>query len=189
MNAPSTSWTDTRLVERCLQGDERAWLVLVERYKNLVYSIPVKHGVPPQDAADVFQGVWLDLFHDLARLREPQALQAWLIRAASRRCHHWKREREPAIGEWQEDEIEKQAGSAQSAPGVLAEVEREQTVRDAIADLPPRCRQLVEMLFFESPPVPYAEIARRLRLAPGSIAFIRARCLKRLRRVLEERGF
>jgi RNA polymerase sigma factor (sigma-70 family) len=189
MNAPSPGWTNTRLVERCLQGDERAWHGLVERYKNLVYSIPVKQGVPPQDAADIFQAVWLDLFHDLARLRDPEALQAWLIRAASRRCYRWKRERDPAAGEWDEQDLERQAGDEQTAPGALVEVEREQTVRDAIATLPPRCRQLVEMLFFENPPLPYAEVARRLRLAPGSIGFIRARCLQRLRRVLEERGF
>jgi RNA polymerase sigma factor (sigma-70 family) len=74
-------------------------------------------------------------------------------------------------------------------PGALAEVEREQLVRDAIADLPPRCREVIELLFFEHPPVPYSEIAKRLGMAPGSIAFIRGRCLKRLRRVLEEGGF
>ncbi len=189
MNAPSPGWTNTRLVERCLRGDERAWRILVERYKNLVYSIPLKDGVPPQDAADIFQAVWLDLFHDLAGLRDPEALQAWLIRAATRRCYRWRRELEPAGAEWKEDEIDKQAAGAQLAPGALAEVEREQLVRDAVVALSPRCRQVIDMLFFEHPPVPYSAIARRLGLAPGSVAFIRGRCLKRLKRILEERGF
>jgi hypothetical protein len=45
------------------------------------------------------------------------------------------------------------------------------------------------MLFFEQPPLPYAEVARRLGLATGSIGFIRGRCLERLRKLLMESGF
>jgi DNA-directed RNA polymerase specialized sigma24 family protein len=45
------------------------------------------------------------------------------------------------------------------------------------------------MLFFESPARPYQEIAGHLGLAAGSIGFIRGRCLTRLRRELEKKGF
>ena len=48
---------------------------------------------------------------------------------------------------------------------------------------------MIELLFFEQPPVSYAETAKRLRLAPGSIGFIRGRCLKRLKDILEKKGF
>ena len=41
----------------------------------------------------------------------------------------------------------------------------------------------------EHPPVPYNEVARRLNLATGSIGFIRGRCLKRLKKLLQEKGF
>ena len=44
------------------------------------------------------------------------------------------------------------------------------------------------MLFYEHPKTPYAEVARRLGLAQGSIGFIRSRCLKRLQRNLEDLG-
>jgi len=72
---------------------------------------------------------------------------------------------------------------------MLEELEREQMVREAMAGLPPRCREMISLLFFEQPPVPYEEVARRLQLAAGSIGFIRGRCLKRLKKLLEERGF
>jgi len=55
--------------------------------------------------------------------------------------------------------------------------------------LPPRCRQMITLLFFEQPPQPYQEVAERLGLARGSIGFIRGRCLKRLKRILEDKGF
>jgi len=188
MNTPADDWNDARLVERCLKGDERAWGVLVERYKNLVYSIPLKYGAPHQDAADIFQSVWLDLFHGLARLRDAGALQAWLIRVTTHKCYHWKRQRDAASADTDEGELEALPESGRMQSEMLAEVEREQLVREAMQELPPRCREMIQLLFFEQPPLRYAEVARKLGLAPGSIGFIRGRCLKRLKHILEERG-
>ena len=71
----------------------------------------------------------------------------------------------------------------------MAELEREQMVREAMEHLPPRCREMIELLFFEHSLVPYNEVARRLNLATGSIGFIRGRCLKRLKKLLQEKGF
>jgi len=42
-----------------------------------------------------------------------------------------------------------------------------------MANLAPRCRRLVEMLFFESPARPYTEVASELNLAVGSIGLTR----------------
>ncbi|MGD0500587.1 MAG: sigma-70 family RNA polymerase sigma factor [Bryobacteraceae bacterium] len=189
MNSPGADWSNARLVERCLQGDDRAWRVLVDRYKNLVYSMALKFGAPHQDAADIFQAVWFDLFHELHRLRDADALQAWLVRVATHKCFQWKRERQAEGGEWEEGPVEMQAEDGGLPRDLLAELEREQLVRDAVALLPPRCREMIDLLFFEHPPLRYQDVAQRLGLAEGSIGFIRGRCLKRLKQILEERGF
>jgi DNA-directed RNA polymerase specialized sigma24 family protein len=47
----------------------------------------------------------------------------------------------------------------------------------------------VELLFFETPPRPYTEVAAELGLAVGSIGFTRQKCLERLRGLLEKLGF
>ena len=69
------------------------------------------------------------------------------------------------------------------------EAERSHLIREGISRLPGRCRELVQILFFEQPPVAYSEAARRLGLAEGSIGFIRGRCLDKLRKQLREVGF
>jgi RNA polymerase sigma factor (sigma-70 family) len=71
---------------------------------------------------------------------------------------------------------------------MLEALEREQSVREAIALLPPRCAEMIRLLFYEHPPLPYAEVARRLGLATGSIGFIRGRCLQRLQKALQDLG-
>jgi RNA polymerase sigma factor (sigma-70 family) len=185
----ATEWSNTRLVKECIRGNEQAWNMLVDRYKNLIYSIPIRYGLPPQDAADIFQGVCLDLFNELSRLRDAEALQSWLMRVTTNKCYHWKRQQSPHSDDTEEGNLDVLSGDSPMATDVIADLEREQLVRDSIEQLPPRCRQMITLLFFEHPPQPYNEVAEKLGLARGSIGFIRGRCLKRLKRILQDKGF
>jgi RNA polymerase sigma factor (sigma-70 family) len=179
---------DLRLVHECLRGEEAAWSELVSKYKNLIFSIPIKYGFSQEEAADVFQSVCLDLVNQLTRLREPRALAGWLIRVTHNKCfHHIRDKRRQGV---QEDDPPELALPAEELPeNQLHELEREQLLRNALRAINERCRRLVEMLFFETPPRPYQEIAKSLTLATGSIGFIRARCLDKLRKKMEEIGF
>ena len=49
--------SDARLVEACLEGDQRAWDTLIGKYEKLIYAIPRKYHATPDDAADIFQAV------------------------------------------------------------------------------------------------------------------------------------
>ena len=180
-------WPDDRLVAECLKGNEQAWSALLDKYKSLIFSIPIKMEMYG-DAADIFQAVCLDLLSDLPRLREPRALPKWLMQTCYRKCLQYQRraERHVPLDEGQEDSS---ASSASLPDDMLAQLEREQIVRDAMTELNPRCERLVHMLFFESPPRPYQEIASQLGIATGSIGFIRGRCLWKLRKQLEKKGF
>jgi RNA polymerase sigma factor (sigma-70 family) len=189
MTQPMSQWSNTRLVAECLAGKERAWNTLLDRYKNLIFSIPLRYGTPREDAADIFQAVCLDLFNELPRIRDAEALQAWLIRVATHKCYRWKRRQVSQESDLDDLATEHLDPRYAISPDVLVAIEREQMVREAIGSLPTRCRQMIELLFFEHPPQPYDEVARRLNLATGSIGFIRGRCLRRLKTILEEKGF
>lgn len=181
--------TDEELVKACLDGNEDAWSALVGKYKNLIYSIPIKYGFTREDAGEIFQQVCLRLLSELPNLRDPSCLSAWLIRVTSHDCAHWsrrERRREKLAVRYAETAIVEDAGLP---PETILQMEREQALREAVFQLTPRCRQLIDMLFYRNPPVPYDEAARKLELARGSIGFIRMRCLKQLRARLEERGF
>jgi RNA polymerase sigma factor (sigma-70 family) len=182
------AWTDTRLVRECLKGDEDAWSALIEKYKRLIYSIPVKYGFNFDEANDIFQAVCLELLSELPKLRKPKALPKWLIQVASHKCFHRRRQQQRTEVP---DEVEQQPEETvpSQTEGILREAEEEQTLRDALSALAPRCRQLVEMLFFEEPARPYKDVAVSLGIATGSIGFIRQRCLERLRKQLVEAGF
>jgi RNA polymerase sigma factor (sigma-70 family) len=183
-------WSDVRLVSACRQGNEQAWAALIDKYKNLIFSIPIKYGFSRTDAADIFQAVCADLVAELPRLRNPTALPKWLMQATAHRC--WRTRRQESRYSSDEDDLrrlEDRPTLPETAPeALLEEVEREQAVRDAVGGLSPRCQQMVRMLFFETPPRPYSEVAAALGVATGSIGFLRLRCLRRLRQGLEKAG-
>jgi RNA polymerase sigma factor (sigma-70 family) len=181
--------SDEALVAACLKGNQQAWAALVDKYKNLIYSIPIRLGMY-DDAADIFQTVCLDLFSDLARLREPRALPKWLMQTCYHKCLQYQRRAEKYIPLEDDDTDSSTENGATVLPeDLIAQLQREQMVREVISQLPPRCEQMIRMLFFESPPRPYEQIANELGLARGSIGFIRGRCLARMRKQLEKMGF
>jgi DNA-directed RNA polymerase specialized sigma24 family protein len=73
-------------VRECCKGNERAWSALIDKYKNLIFSIPIKFGLTRDDAADIFQAVCLDLLSSLPQLREPAALPKWIMQTTYHKC-------------------------------------------------------------------------------------------------------
>lgn len=186
--SPDVSWSDPRLIRACLSGNEHAWSALIAKYKHLIYSVPMKYGASPEDAADIFQSVCLELFSELPRLRKPAALRGWLITVAAHQAFHWKR-RVRRRAEDELTDLEAETIGTDPSRDLIVQVEQEQMLREAVAGLPPRCQEMIRLLFYQQPQLSYREVAERLGLATGSIGFIRGRCLKRLQRTLERAGF
>jgi len=184
---PAAVWNDTRLVRECLSGNEQAWSLLIEKYKALIYSIPVKYGLPPQEAADVFQATCMELLTRLPQLREPGALPKWLMQVAYHQCYRWKRQSQRMVSRDTQPDLP-EAETPAVAEALVQQTQEEQMLREAMAVLAPKCRRLIELLFFETPSRPYREVASELGLAVGSIGFTRQKCIDRLRRRLSELG-
>jgi RNA polymerase sigma factor (sigma-70 family) len=188
-DVPAASWGDERLVKECVNGNEEAWAALIDKYKNLIFSIPVKLGFSRDDAGEIFQQVCLKLLRDLPGLRDPRSLTGWLIRVTSHSCYAWHRRERRYEHISDHEEHWDQLSGPDMADTVAREAEREQILREALRETRPRCRKLIGMLFFEIPPLSYEEIAQRLGLATGSIGFVRMRCLRNLRQILTKKGF
>lgn len=177
--------SDEQLVQACLAGDEVAWATLVGRYKRLVYSYCRRYGANGADAADLYQQVCAELFTALPRLRSQHNVRSWIITVATHEAYRWKR-RKLLRALREGEEAVYVAGNAVATPSsALERTQREEAVRAAVRRLPPRCQEMLRLLFYEDPPRPYQAVAGQLGLATGSIGFIRARCLRKLGRLLD----
>jgi RNA polymerase sigma factor (sigma-70 family) len=186
-DAPAKS--DRELIRGCLKHREEDWNLLVDKYKNLIYSIPLRYKFSREEAADIFQAVCLDLIQELPKLRDPKALPKWLMQVTSHKCFHRKRQSKRMVSPDYGEAVVPETSVPAEAEVNLREIEEEQMLREAVAGLSPRCRELIHMLFYEEPKRPYQQVAASLGLATGSIGLQRQRCLDYLKKRLEDLGF
>jgi RNA polymerase sigma factor (sigma-70 family) len=178
--------SDADLISACKDGEEEAWDALVGRYERLVYTIPYRYGLTPTEVSDVFQSVWLALLRNLTNLRQPDRIAAWLVTTARREC--WERRRgtnyKKVITTDLDSQIIKAKSDEPSPDELVSTFERHEALRQAMDHLDPRCRRLIHLLYFD-PSIPtYADVAEMLSMPIGSIGPMRARCLKKLRKIL-----
>ena len=71
---------DATLVASCLQGDQRAFEVLIERHQRPLFGVIMRVVNHQQDAADLSQQALLKAWQGLKGLKEHAAFKGWLIR-------------------------------------------------------------------------------------------------------------
>jgi len=170
----SVARSDSELIEACLNGDQDAWTELIVRYQRLIYSVARTLSRSPEDAADVFQQVCLELYQRLPDLRDAATLPAWLITVTRRQAAAlWKSGKSVALTDEHPD-VEHR----------IAWIENEHLVERAMLDLPERCRMLIDLLYLHPSQLSYADVAERLGIPASSIGPTRARCLAKLRKLL-----
>jgi len=184
---------DIALIARCLEGEEGAWDVLVRRYANLVYAIASRSGLSDDEVADTFQAVFVIVWRNLDLLDEPQAFPGWLATIARRETWRVARGRARRAERAERMAADPAADVLPSEPvradEAIERAEGAALVQHAVEALDERCREMLTLLFWETPTPSYEEIADRLGIPLGSLGPTRGRCLEKLRLRLSETGF
>jgi RNA polymerase sigma factor (sigma-70 family) len=187
----TTPATDVELVEACRRGDAGAWEQMVLRFEKLIYTVPFRAGLSADDAADVFQAVFMRLHEHLDALTQPARVHAWLVTTSRRETLKLLHERRRTVplgspeGDDEQDEYE-QADTGPLPEELLEELQLQHRARVALDGLADPCHTLLSLLYGRDEAPPYAELAARLGVPIGSIGPTRARCLGKLRTLMEE---
>ena len=184
---------DAALVARCRAGDESAWRLLVLRYQRLVHAIVRRQGWDEQMAADVFQTVFARLHEALPRLQQPERLQAWIVTTAKREgLLQSRRARrtvslEPVTDADDAVPVDEPADAGPLPEEQLEALQQLHLLRRGLERLDERCRRLLELLFDEDDDRPvYERVSADLGMPLGSIGPTRARCLGKLRQLVDD---
>ncbi len=188
MTAPSAG-TRTEdvggLLRRAHAGDVAAWDALVTQLSGLLWAVGRAHRLPDAECADVVQTTWLRLLESLGQLREPDRLPAWLATTARRECLRVLRRAERTSSLADDRAFELPDEQLQPLDTALLAEERDVRLWYAFAQLPPGCQALLRLLITEPAPS-YVDVAAALGHPVGAIGPTRARCLRRLRAVLDD---
>lgn len=162
---------DDVLVRASRDGDRSAFGRLYTRYSRMVHAIVLSR-VPPGEAEDLVQDVFVSALRQLHALRDERAFGGWLATIARNRANGWHR------GAVEVGELpELTAGSTQ---------EEEEDARRALAAvraLPEAYRETLMMRLVEGMTGP--EIAARTGLTPDSVRVNLHRGMKLLREALK----
>jgi RNA polymerase sigma factor (sigma-70 family) len=181
--AASLEWLDmsfqddpSQVIQRCLDGDPKAWVALVDRYSGLVYAVARAHRLDEATCDDVAQTAFGALFRNLGSIRDTSQLAAWLSQTTRREC--WRLMRGKTVSGIN-------PGTAHEPVYLedehLEQLERRDALRAAFEALDPRCQTLLRTLFADPQDSSYERISERLAIPVGSIGPTRRRCLAKLR--------
>ena len=179
---------DAELVKLCRNGDQSAWDQLVNRYQRLIYAIPRRAGLSDEQAADVFQEVFLTLLQKIDEIEQPDRIRSWIVTTAKFKTWAVVRSGKGLYSPETEEEMEAEMADLRDtsplADDMLIELEEQHLIRAAMLELEERCQKILSMIYLRDPAASYAEVAAAIDVGETSISPLRSRCLKKLEKLL-----
>jgi RNA polymerase sigma-70 factor, ECF subfamily len=172
---------DEILVVAARRGDRHAFGCLYERYARMVHGVLLAR-VPPGEADDLVQDVFIAALRQLSSLREPAKFGGWVAAIARNRAHDFHRNAE-RVDPLEDDLAEQPAGSAKADKG--DDEGRAAAALAALKSLPETYRETLILRLVEGMTGP--EIAARTGLTHGSVRVNLHRGMQLLRQKLNLR--
>ena len=171
------------LLQRVARGDSAAVTLVLDRYGALVWSI-IRRQIGAEDAEEVVQEVFIDVWKSAARYAPERASEATFIATIARRRlidHRRRVGRAPTLEEFEEG----LSGETDVADHVeLADEAR--IAREALEQLKPNQRRVLKLAIVEG--LTHTQIAEVTRLPLGTVKSHARRGLERVRSLLEARA-
>ncbi|MDX1671611.1 MAG: sigma-70 family RNA polymerase sigma factor [Balneolaceae bacterium] len=173
-NASASSREDDLLVTRARGGDEQAFKELVDKYERALFYHILKMVKDREQVEDLVQEAFVKAFDNLNSYSTEYAFSTWLYRIATNHTIDYLRKKklqtmsidEPVKTREGEMQMQLPAEDAETDRDIIRK-QRQEMVQDAIEDLPPKYRKVIEMRHMEEKS--YQEIADVLELPLGTV--------------------
>ena len=156
----------------------------MRRYQRPLYYLALRYVRVEADAKDLAQRTFIKVLGALPGFRADSSFRTWLYRIAINLCLNHLRDRK-------REEVRAELGEALPAPaagGELALLDRERgaRLREAIAELPPKQRMVLELRIYDE--LPFREVAELAGCSENSAKVNFHHAVKRLRSLLHGGG-
>ena len=193
---------DYALVERAQKGDEKAFAELLAIYKDSIYFTIFKMVKSKIDAEDLTIEAFGKAFRNIDQYSPEYAFSTWLFRIASNNCIDFLRRqktRQIDIVSTSASDDDNSLGDVFSKEATMALKydapdpeesiilqQKHAMLRDVVANLKPRYRELVEMRYFKE--LSYEEISEKLGFPLGTVKAQLFRAREMLYEMLKDRN-
>jgi RNA polymerase sigma factor (sigma-70 family) len=177
------------LIERINSGDRSVFTEIVEQWQKMVYNTALSIVQVEEDAEDITQDVFIDVFEKLDRFRGDSQLSTWIYRITVNRCLDFeqKKKRQKNGG------LLKQIFSVKAEdepvnfnhPGVVLDnKEKAAALFKALKKLPENQRVAFTLHKIEG--LPYQEIAQIMQTSLYAVESLMVRAKSGLKKLLEK---
>ncbi len=141
--------SDEKLIQKALQGKERAWVKLVKRYEKRIYNYALRMTGATDEAMDLVQEIFISVYRNLPNYRGDGVFAAWLFRIASNRCTDFlrKRARNPLHGS--NPDVHELSSACQADEDLHRSRQNRQLLK-VLQLLPNEQRQVIELKLFQN---------------------------------------
>ena len=169
-------------------GDEGAWERFVADYAGTVGAVAGRFGFSADDRNDLLQNTCLTALNSIRSLRDPDRMSSWVYSIAYRAAiDHVRRQARIAPG-GTENSIPAGREPAEF-PTIEATLELDEDIValfEALSRMDGKCRNLLRALYLQDNPAGYHEVSEQQGMPVGSIGPTRARCLARLKTLMDD---
>jgi RNA polymerase sigma-70 factor (ECF subfamily) len=179
------------LVESCRRGDAQAFARLVSLHEGMVFNLAARMLGDPEEARDLSQDVFLQVYRTLSRFEGRSSLKTWIYRIVLNQCRNrrrfWRRRfRDRSLPiESMTPGDEARASREPREPGPLVQLERREQsrhVQAALLKLSFDHRAI--LLLREVEEMSCEEVARALDIPEGTVKSRLARARDALRAIV-----
>ena len=178
----SEEW-QAKLVARCLQGDESAFALIVDRFGDLLMRTAYLLLQDEEAAKDVVQESFFLAWKNMEQLREPALLRAWLLRIVVNQStglkRQWARRRTLLQQQFLQKRVDQEIHTADFMRGYP---EEKLDAWRAIEQLPMNQRAVLVLFYYHR--LTIAEIARLLNVSENTLRKRLRRALAKIRKTL-----
>ena len=172
------------MIEAILKGDQKAFKLLVDTYQLMVVNTCYAFVHDRDEAEDIAQDVFVQVFESLGRFRFESKLSTWLYRiAVNRSINHCKSPRgraiKIAIDSWTQGEVAQSVEMPQQQ--ILEEQEQIELLHKAIDKLPENQRTALILNKYEE--LSYKEIADVMGVSLSSVESLIFRAKNNLEKI------
>jgi RNA polymerase sigma-70 factor (ECF subfamily) len=162
---------DSKLVERCLRGDDAAWEAVVQSYGRRIYNLSYRYTNRREEAEDLTQDILIRVYQNLKSYRaESGSFQNWLLKVARNLIidHYRQVRRYPqAAGS---DELETMNIRDDIIPNpqrAVEQAEASQFLQGGLQSLSPELKEALILRDIEG--MAYVEMADLLNIPEGTV--------------------
>ena len=177
---------DQHYIEAVINGDTRAFSVLVDRYKYMVFTLAVKILKSQEEAEEVSQDVFVKAYTALSTFKGDAKFSTWLYKIAYyQSLDYLKKQKRTLNTSAIDSDTEFHLASAENALDSLEADERKLAIKSAIDTLAPDDAVVITLHYFEE--LSLKEIADIMNLEANTVKVRLFRSRKRLALLLKNK--